>query len=181
MHFKNQFIENLKSTIGIDKEMKFVKVGNDVYKLTVWDTAGQERFRCLPKKYYQNADGVFLLFDVTNEETFTNISNWMKDVKENSNKTISNDANNQSDISLYLIGNKIDKPERVVTRETAEEMAKSLGMKYFEVSCKINMNIQEIIARMIMECHMKTNNIENCFKLKPTRKDENRTKRGCCK
>ena len=98
-YFKNQFIENLKSTIGIDKEMKFVKVGNDVYKLTVWDTAGQERFRCLPKKYYQNADGVFLLFDVTNEETFTNISNWMKDVKENSNKTISNDANNQSDIS----------------------------------------------------------------------------------
>ena len=180
-YFKNQFIENLKSTIGIDKEMKFVKVGNDVYKLTVWDTAGQERFRCLPKKYYQNADGVFLLFDVTNEETFTNISNWMKDVKENSNKTISNDANNQSDISLYLIGNKIDKPERVVTRETAEEMAKSLGMKYFEVSCKINMNIQEIIARMIMECHMKTNNIENCFKLKPTKKGENRTKRGCCK
>ena len=60
-------------------------------------------------------------------------------------------------------------------------MAKSLGMKYFEVSCKINMNIQEIIARMIMECHMKTNNIENCFKLKPTRKGENRTQRGCCK
>ena len=62
-YFKNQFTETFLSTIGIDKEMKYVKVGNDSYKLTVWDTAGQERFRCLPKKYYQNADGVLLLFE----------------------------------------------------------------------------------------------------------------------
>ena len=179
--FKNQFTETFLSTIGIDKEMKHVKVNNECYKLTVWDTAGQERFRCLPKKYYQNADGVLLLFDVTNEETFTNVSNWMKDVKDNSNKTISNDANKQSDISLYLIGNKIDKPDRVVTKEKAEEMAKSLGMKYFEVSCKINMNIPEVMARMIMECHMKANHIEDCFKLQPVKKGEEKKRRGCCK
>ena len=180
-YFKNQFTETFLSTIGIDKEIKNVKIGNDNYKLTVWDTAGQERFRCLPKKYYQNADGVLLLFDVTSEETFTSVSNWMKDVKDNSNKTISNDANNQSDISLYLIGNKIDKEGRVITREKAEEMAKSLGMKYFEVSCKINMNIPEVMARMIMECHMKANHIENCFQLKAEKKGEEKKKKGCCK
>ena len=179
-YFKNQFTETFLSTIGIDKEMKHVKVGNENYKLTVWDTAGQERFRCLPKKYYQNADGVLLLFDVTSEETFTSVSNWMKDVKDNSNKTITNDANNQSDISLYLIGNKIDKPDRVISREKAEEMAKSLGMKYFEVSCKINMNIPEVMARMIMECHMKANKIDNCFKLQPVKKEEKKSGRKCC-
>ena len=179
-YFKNQFTETFLSTIGIDKEMKHVKVGNENYKLTVWDTAGQERFRCLPKKYYQNADGVLLLFDVTSEETFTSVANWMKDVKDNSNKTITNDANNQSDISLYLIGNKIDKPDRVISREKAEEMAKSLGMKYFEVSCKINMNIPEVMARMIMECHMKANKIDNCFKLQPVKKEEKKSGRKCC-
>ena len=57
-YFKNQFTETFLSTIGIDKEIKHVKVGNDSYKLTLWDTAGEDRFRCLPKKYYQNADGV---------------------------------------------------------------------------------------------------------------------------
>ena len=157
-YFKNQFNETFLSTIGIDKEIKHVKVGNDNYKMTLWDTAGQERFKCLPKKYYQNADGVLLLFDVTNEETFNNVSNWMKDVKENSNKD-----GKESEIALYLIGNKIDKPDRVIQRETAETQAKSLGMKYFEVSCKINMNIPEVMARMIMECHMKANNIEDPF------------------
>jgi small GTP-binding protein len=157
-YFKNQFNETFLSTIGIDKEIKHVKVGNDNYKMTLWDTAGQERFKCLPKKYYQNADGVLLLFDVTNEETFNNVSNWMKDVKENSNKD-----GKGSEIALYLIGNKIDKPDRVIQRETAETQAKSLGMKYFEVSCKINMNIPEVMARMIMECHMKANNIKDPF------------------
>ncbi len=180
-YFKNQFTETFLSTIGIDKEMKNVKVGNDNYKLTVWDTAGEERFRCLPKKYYQNADGVLLLFDVTSEDTFTSISNWMKDVKENSNKNITNDANKESAISLYLIGNKIDKPDRVISREKAEEMAKSLGMKYFEISCKINMNIPEVMARMIMECHMKANHIDNCFKLQPVKKGDEKKKKGCCK
>ena len=180
-YFKNQFTETFLSTIGIDKEMKNVKVGNDNYKLTVWDTAGEERFRCLPKKYYQNADGVLLLFDVTSEDTFTSVSNWMKDVKDNSNKTISNDANKESEISLYLIGNKIDKPDRVISREKAEEMARSLGMKYFEVSCKINMNIPEVMARMIMECHMKANHIDNCFKLQPVKKGDEKKKKGCCK
>ena len=177
-YFKNQFNEAFLSTIGIDKEIKHVKVGNDNYKMTLWDTAGQERFKCLPKKYYQNADGVLLLFDVTNEDTFNNVSNWMKDVKENSNK---DSKESESNIALYLIGNKIDKPDRVISRETAETQAKSLGMKYFEVSCKINMNIPEVMARMIMECHMKANHIENCFQLTPKKdKDDIIEKGGCC-
>ena len=174
-YFKNQFNEAFLSTIGIDKEIKHVKVGNDNYKMTLWDTAGQERFKCLPKKYYQNADGVLLLFDVTSEETFNNVSNWMKDVKDNSNKD-----GKESDIALYLIGNKIDKSDRVISREMAESQAKSLGMKYFEVSCKINMNIPEVMARMIMECHMKANHITNCFQLAPAKTKDDNKKSGCC-
>ncbi len=173
-YFKNQFTETFLSTIGIDKEVKHVKIGNELYKFTGWDTAGQERFRCLPKKYYQNADSVLLLFDVTNEESFADVSKWMNDVKENSNK--------ESDLTLYLIGNKIDKPDRVISREKAEEMAKSLGMKYFEVSCKINMNIPEVMAKLIMDCHMKVNKIDNCFKLSKSQKGGNdkNGKKGCC-
>ena len=180
-YFKNTFVEAYLSTIGIDKEIKSIRVGQENYKLIVWDTAGEERFKCLPKKYYQNMDGVLFLFDVTNEETFTSVLNWMKDVRDNTNKTVSNDANKQSDISLYLIGNKIDLPNRVISKEKAEEMAKSLGMKYFEISCKLNMNIPEVMARMIMECHMKANHIENCFKLTPVKKNEEQRKKGCCK
>ena len=170
-YFKNQFKSTI-SNIGIDKDIKFVKINNSIYKLTVWDTVGQERFRALPKKYYQNADGVFLLFDVTKEDSFSNVSNWMKDIKDNSNK--------ESNIIIYLIGNKIDLNERKVSKESAEELAQSLGMKYYDVSCKNNINVAEIMSRMIMECHMKTNHIANCFKLDLNKKGDNTRKKGCC-
>ena len=96
----------------------------------------------------------------------------MKDVKDNSN--------NQSNIIIYLIGNKIDLNERTVTKENAEELAQSLGMKYFDVSCKNNINVSEIMSRMIMECHMKASHITNCFKLDLTKKVDNTKRRSCC-
>ena len=172
-YFKNRFDASTLSNIGIDKDIKFVKIGEEELKLTVWDTVGQERFRALPKKYYQNADGVLLLFDVTDEQTFLHVNDWIKDVKDNSNK--------ENDVVIYILGNKIDMPERVITKEKAEEFSKSLGLKYFEISCKINMNIPEVMARMIMECHMKANHIDNCFKLQPVKKGDEKKKKGCCK
>ena len=124
----NKFHETFISTVGIEREIKGVKIDNKLYKLTIWDTAGQERFKSLPIKYYKNVDGVLLLYDVCDKGSFDDVNNWLNDVKQNSNKT------NESDISLFLLGNKIDKEGRVITRAQGESLAKSLGMKFFEIS-----------------------------------------------
>ena len=178
-YFKDTFSLEFLSTIGIEKESKLVKINQEIYKITLWDTAGQERFKSLPRKYYQNADGVFLLFDVTKEDTFNNVSNWINDVKENSNL---GGMDGQQQITLFLLGNKIDSPERIINREQGEKLASSLGMKYFEISCKINMNIPEVMSRMIMESYMKTNHIENCFRIikNDNQNQIKQVKRGCC-
>ena len=98
---------------------------------------------------------VLLFFDVTNESSFDNIKNRIKDVKDNlSNK------------SLYLIGNKIDIEDRVITREKAEKMAKSLGMKYFEASGIYYIKFPEILTGILIECHKKVNHINNILDLK---------------
>ena len=170
-YFKDTFSLEFLSTIGIEKESKLVKINQEIYKITLWDTAGQERFKSLPRKYYQNADGVFLLFDVTKEDTFNNVSNWINDVKENSNL---GGMDGQQQITLFLLGN--------INREQGEKLASSLGMKYFEISCKINMNIPEVMSRMIMESYMKTNHIENCFRIikNDNQNQIKQVKRGCC-
>ena len=84
-------------------------------------------------------------------------------------------------MSLFLIGNKIDKPanERQVSKQQAEELAKSLGMKYFEISCKLNINIPEVMARMILESFMKANHVDDYIKLSE-KKAKNDTKKGAC-
>ena len=179
-YFKNEFSIEIFHTIGIDKETKHIKIGKKSYKVTLWDTAGQEKFRFLPKKYYHNADGIFLLFDVTNEESFNNVSSWMNDVKENSNRrnSISGKA---SDITIYLIGNKIDLPKREVTKEQAEIQANSLGVKYFEISCKMNMNIPEVMYNMIIDCYIKSKKTNKGFEIssEKSKKADNKNS-NCC-
>ena len=177
-YFKDTFSYDFLSTIGIEKESKLIKINNEIYKITLWDTAGQERFKSLPRKYYQNADGVFLLFDVTKEETFNNVSNWVNDIKENSNIAVGEGGKLQ--IPLFLLGNKIDSMERDISREQGEKLAVSLGMKYFEISCKLNMNIPEVMSEMIMESYMKTNNIDNCFKFEKKKIVNKPERKGCC-
>ena len=80
---KNFFNESFLSTIGIEKQMKTFKYKDKIYRINLCDTAGQDRYRTLPKKYYQNADGIFLLFDITNRESFNDISVWMSEVDNN--------------------------------------------------------------------------------------------------
>jgi small GTP-binding protein len=174
-YFRNEFVEGILHTIGIDKEAILVKIGDLIYKITLWDTAGQEKFRFLPKKYYKNANGILLLFDVTNQDSFNNVSIWMNDVKENVPST--NSENGKQNINAFLIGNKIDLPNREVTKEQAEMQAKSLGMKYYEISCKMNMNIPEVMQCMILECYNKTNDKEKGFGLKQKKITQNKK---CC-
>ena len=145
-----------------------IKIKDTTYKLTLWDTAGQERFRSLPEKYYQNADGVLLLFDVSNRKSFENVDIWVESIKKSVKSTTSK--------KVFLIGNKIDL-ERVVKKEEAIKKADDYGFKYFEASCKINMNLTEIMARMIYSCF---NNLDKNENISLEKSHKNKKKKKCC-
>ncbi len=131
---KGQFTETFLSTIGFDKQVKILKVNGMLFRIVLWDTAGQERFRSLPKKYYQNADGIFLFFDVTNEVSFENVAKWMDEVNNFANKSnlesfcdFDDNVNEEKkELNIYLIGHKIDLVnKRKITKEKA--VAKAQG------------------------------------------------------
>ena len=166
-YFQNNFEENFVSTLGVDNSTKLIKYKNHLYNIKICDTAGQERFRSIPIRYYQNADGALLLFDVSNKESFNNVNRWMEDIKKN--------ANNRKQI-IYLIGNKIDILKREVSQEEVKKVANSLGLQYFEMSCKININIYEIVGRLIVDCIKNYIKEEKGFELKNKNKDKN----NCC-
>ena len=190
---KNQFPERFLSTIGMDKYIKFYKYKDELYKIIIWDTAGQDRFKSLPKKYYQNADGIFIFFDVSNKESFNDVSIWMNEINDNTKFEESEEKkveNGENKILVYLIGNKIDKLNRKVSKEEAEEKATFYGIKYFEISCKLNMNIAEISSRMVNDCVDKYEerkeekaevNTSESFTLRHIKKGKiNNKNRGCC-
>ena len=190
----NGFSQMFLSTNGFNQEMKLIKINeNDYYGLSLMDTAGQERFKSLPRKYYRDADGVLLLFDVNDRESFKEVNNWVKQIKEYSSKYKENEENDidndnmtndnkNNDVVIYLLGNKIDMSqeyERAVTRKEIDDLAEQLNVKYYDICCKWNLNVEEIMARLIFDCHNK--NIPRVETIKLTKNQyTNNNKKECC-
>ena len=77
----------------------------------------------------------------------------------------------------YIIGNKIDLPDREVTKEQINSLTNSLGVKYFEISCKTNMNLPEVILNMIMDSSINSSYSGEGFPLQNSNKKK---KKKCC-
>lgn len=83
-------------------------------KLQIWDTAGQERFRTLTASYYRGAQGIIIVYDVTDRETFENVRTWIQEIEKYS----------KAGVCKVLVGNKCDQEHlRQVSKEEAEELA----------------------------------------------------------
>ena len=105
------FPEDHLSTIGVDYHFKFIKINDIRIKLEIWDTAGQERFQSLNKNYFRNADGIILLYDISNKATFNSLKNHLHEIEEE-----------KKDIKIIIVGNNIDlEKEREISRETVKE------------------------------------------------------------
>lgn len=64
------FTHYYNPTLGINLEKKEIKVGDGEVSINIWDTAGQEKFLALTKNYFRKADGVLVIFDLTDKNSF---------------------------------------------------------------------------------------------------------------
>ena len=79
----NKFERHHLATIGIDYQTKTLKIKDKEIKLKIWDTAGQERYRNIANHAYKGADGIILVYDITDELSFSKISDWMEQINSN--------------------------------------------------------------------------------------------------
>ena len=140
---ENVFTANYLSTIGFDLKKKIVKLDSgEKIKLIFHDTAGQERFKSLSRSYITKADGILVVYDITNKQSFMNVENWIKSAKEELTKSV----------PIYLIGNKSDLEEdRVIDKEAGINMSEQLGLKFYETSCKNGNNVEKCFKDMAKE------------------------------
>ena len=151
----NEFNEDIKCTIDIDSLYKSIKIDKNLYtKLKIYDTAGQEKYRSLIKKYYQGTDGIILVFDLTNENSFNKLKSWINEVSDNTEKA-----------QIILVGNKADLIERKIDEETAENFAKQRDMKYIETSAKEGTNILLLFEELALDINKKKQNDSSVVEL----------------
>ena len=140
-YVRNEFRSRFFSTIGVEFLTKNIKLpsGQNI-KIKFQDTAGQERFRSIASNFVKMADGILLMYDITNMETFEAISGWVESIKEVKG----------NDCPIILIGNKCDlKEERKVAKEDGEKKAEDNGFLFIETSCKDNINIEKAVNTIV--------------------------------
>merc|ERR1711896_11775 len=92
------YTETYISTIGVDFKIRTVEMEGKVIKLQIWDTAGQERFRTITTSYFRGAQGILLVYDVTDRGSFNSIRNWVGQIQQHADVHV----------NKILIGNKCD-------------------------------------------------------------------------
>jgi Ras-related protein Rab-1A len=148
MNFMEETYDKVEATIGLDFKHKIVCYDGKSVKLQVWDTAGQERFKTLTKSYFKIANGVILVFDLTNESSFLDLNNWIKLL----------DNNTGEGVERILVGNKSDLVDkRRVSYETALNFANKLNIKYFETSNVSHINIDMVFYELTSQILQKYN------------------------
>ncbi|XP_048597073.1 ras-related protein RABE1a isoform X1 [Brassica napus] len=165
------FTTSFITTIGIDFKIRTIELDGKRIKLQIWDTAGQERFRTITTAYYRGAMGILLVYDVTDESSFNNIRNWIRNIEQHAS----------DNVNKILVGNKADMDEskrvslslsltvpiylsayllrdlfiqhtdllcvlyfQAVPKAKGQALADEYGIKFFETSAKTNLNVEEV-------------------------------------
>ncbi|KHG11319.1 Ras-related RABE1c -like protein [Gossypium arboreum] len=125
--------------------------------------------------------GILLVYDVTDESSFNNIRNWIRNIEQHAS----------DNVNKVLVGNKADMDEskRAVPTSKGQALADEYGIKFFETSAKTNLNVEEVffsIARDIKQRLTESDNKAEPTALKINQQDSAASvdqaaqKSGCC-
>ncbi|XP_059295658.1 ras-related protein RABE1c-like [Lycium ferocissimum] len=142
------FTTNFITTIGIDFKIRTIELEGKRIKLQIWDTAGQERFRTITTAYYRGAMGILLVYDVTDESSFNNITNWIRNIEQHASDNVNKIL---KFISFFnILDFFFPRPEReeekveAVPTSKGQALADEYGIKFFETSAKTNLNVEQV-------------------------------------
>ena len=131
---KEQAVTRILPTIGMDYSPVVYRLTDGSFiNIHIFDTCGQERFNSITESYYKKADGVLLVFDISNKDSFDKIKNYYSGkIKENC----------KPGIPILLLGNKTDlNDKRKVDQNEAIDLSINEEYVYRETSCYKNENV----------------------------------------
>uniref|UniRef100_A0A3P9MGT9 small monomeric GTPase n=1 Tax=Oryzias latipes TaxID=8090 RepID=A0A3P9MGT9_ORYLA len=131
---------------GIDYKTTTILLDGRRVKLELWDTSGQGRFCTIFRSYSRGAQGILLVYDITNRWSFDGIDRWIREIDEHA-----------PGVPRILVGNRLHLAfKRQVPTEQARAYAEKNGMTFFEVSPLCNFNVIESfteLSRIVLMRH----------------------------
>ena len=172
--FNMEFKKECLPSVGVEGPRKYYKLkNNEEVKLIIFDNSGKERFRESSTKTMKSSDGIILIFDLTEKQSFENLNIWLELIK-----------NNLKNPYIILFGNKADdKNKWEINSEEINKFAKEKNFVYFEISAKYNQGINEGLQYIVNEIYEKKygeKNDTNEIQIKKNNDNKNSKKNSDC-
>jgi len=144
--FKHLTLESLPPVHDQTQGVSFAAIGyqlnNTQSRLQLWDISNEEENRTKLSSYYTGANGVIIMFDITDEHSFRDVSDYAKNVKELCTPGI----------PVVIVGNKSDlSAQRVVPENRGFSLANSFGYEYREISVAKNIGLPQLLEYLVSQ------------------------------
>ena len=142
---EGKYLKIVEPTLGTDFKSKICTLpkSKKKVKMNLWDTAGQERYMSLNKIFFQRVQGIMLMYDITNRESYEKLPKWVKFINEQA-----------YNVPVILVGNKIDdeNENRIVRKEEGKDFAKQNGYLFYEASALNGKNVNNAFYSLCESC-----------------------------
>ncbi|KAI6040154.1 P-loop containing nucleoside triphosphate hydrolase protein [Pisolithus marmoratus] len=145
---------DVTATYAVDLHYQNMEVDGRKIKLGILDTAGMERFRTITAPFYRGAQGVLLVYDITDRSSFDALPGWLTEINDHV----------PSAIPKMIVGNKSDQEHsRKVSTSDGESFATSNDALFREASAKTLMGVEEVfedLVKKILDAEDQTKSID---------------------
>ena len=181
---EGKYLKIVEPTLGTDFKSKVCTLPKSKknVKMNLWDTAGQERYMSINKIFFQRVQGIMLMYDITNRDSYEKLPKWVKFINEQA-----------YNVPVILIGNKIDdeNENRIVRKEEGKNFAKQYGYLFYEASALNGKNVNNAFYSLCESCISKleesevlnnsaSNSLLEYFSISNKKKKNENKEKICC-
>ncbi|XP_074662642.1 dnaJ homolog subfamily C member 27-like [Tubulanus polymorphus] len=153
-HFcESKFNQGYQPTVGVDYGFKIQNIKGLDLRVHLWDLSGQSEYLDVRNELYSQTDAVFLVFDITNQASFENLDQWLREIVKYAMGHVAPE--------IVVVGNKVDlKSKRVVSLTEAKKWASSHKLLYYETSALTGEGIEKMFHELLERVISKKHNIK---------------------
>ena len=141
---EERFVSKYIATIGVDYGVKPVNIDGTEIRVNFWDLSGHPEFFEIRNEFYKDAQGLVLVYDCTNRESFHECETWINEATKY--------GANLNRIPVVLCANKTDKDKkRDVSRDEGNTYAINRGLRYYETSAQNGLNVEEMFNQLFAD------------------------------
>lgn len=141
---EGRFVKRYISTIGVDYGVKKLTIKENPISINFFDLSGNEEYKMIRTDFYEDTNGVIMVYDVDNRDSFASLVHWEDEMKRH--------GVDMARAKVIVCGNKIDTRGREVQLKDAQLWCKNRNYLHFETSASDSTNVQEAFEKLFSQC-----------------------------